>query len=116
MRRQFVSTNLVALIDFPSFSKAQHAGTRSGTALGLPLLLPVSLSEHRDRFRSFLLQSRVDAGKFFLRQLLKIADHVFQFMRQRVRTCGLVVRWATFPSVHARSEERRVGKECRSRW
>jgi len=57
-----------------------------------PLLLPVRFGQYGDRFRLLLLQARIDARELRLRQLLEIADDIFEFVRQRVEARRLILR------------------------
>ncbi len=56
-RSHFLFVRQLALVHFPPEAlKAQHPGSRTRTAFGIPLLLPVSFGKHRNRLRLFLLQ------------------------------------------------------------
>jgi len=56
-----------------------------------PLLLPVRFGQYGDRFR-LLPQARIDARELRLRQLLEIADDIFEVVRQRVEARRLILR------------------------
>src|SRR2546429_2804391 len=69
--------------------------------------LPILRIQARGSRRRFL-----DQGRILLRDLVKLYDGIAHLRH----TVGLLGRGRAYFADQVRSEERRVGKECRSRW
>ena len=58
------------------------------------------------------------AGKFIVESVLGIGcdNATLEYFLENVMTFAIGVEFVKMLCTHTRSEERRVGKECRSRW
>src|ERR1035441_7306504 len=99
---QRVGAGLLALQDVRGQTQGQRGGEPD------PFRVPLQVYLQVDRIRRKVFQMRFQLGDFLLQLGLQL--------RVRAHALGDQIPFQCHSSLQSRSEERRVGKECRSRW